>query len=332
MRILVTGGAGFIGSNFIRFWIEKHPKDRIVNLDKLTYAGHLSSLKDLPASRHRLVRGDICNANIVDTLVKNIDVIVHFAAESHVDRSIIRPGIFVRTNVVGTQVLLEAAVRHKVSRFHHISTDEVFGSLALSSTKKFSETTPYDPHSPYSASKAAADHLVRSYFHTFGLPITLSNCSNNYGPFQDPEKFIPRMITNLAQGKKIKIYGDGLYIRDWLFVTDHCRAIESIILKGKPGETYCVGGQHRLFNNLQIARKVISHMQVTPESIEFVQDRPGHDRKYAIDWSKISDKLGWEPQTDIDQGLRETIAWYTQNSSWWKPLKTRAESIYSKNP
>src|SRR3989344_2970102 len=258
MKILVTGGAGFIGSNFIRYWLTKYPKDQIINLDKLTYAGHLSSLQGLSENKnYTFIKGDICDAKLIGRVMKGVDLIVHFAAESHVDRSIEGPQVFVVTNIVGTQVLLDAARKYNVAHFHHVSTDEVFGDLPLGSPKKFSEKTNYDPSSPYSASKAASDHLVRAYHRTYGLPVTITNCSNNFGPFQDPEKFIPRFVTNLIEGEKIPIYGDGKYIRDWLYVEDHVRAIELVIKRGKPGETYLVGGQTRSINNLQIAKKLI---------------------------------------------------------------------------
>lgn len=331
MKLLVTGGAGFIGSNFIRYWLKEHPKDQIKNLDKLTYAGHLSSTKDFSQNKnYRFVKGNINNAKLVDTLAKEIDYLVHFAAESHVDRSILNATEFVRTNVMGTLVLLDAAVWNKVKRFHHVSTDEVFGSLEPGDNKKFDEKTPYDPHSPYSASKAGSDFLVRSYFDTHGLPITITNCSNNYGPYMDPEKLIPRFITNLILGRKVPVYGDGKQIRDWLYVEDHCRAIELALLKGKPGETYCVGGQDKLSNNLEITRMLLKLTGRDESFIEHVEDRKGHDRKYAIDWAKINKELGWKPKYDLDVWLGKTVKWYQDNEWWWKPLKKRAESIYKR--
>lgn len=329
MKLLVTGGAGFIGSNFIHYWLEKHPTDQIINLDHLTYAGHPESLFDVAKNpNYTFVRGDITDQKTVDKLVQEIDTVVHFAAETHVDRSILDPLIFVKTNVLGTQVLLEAARKFGNKRFHHISTDEVFGALPLGSDKKFSETTPYDPRSPYSASKAGSDHLVRSYFHTFGLPITITNCSNNFGPFQDTEKFLPRMITNLIMGDKVKIYGDGLYVRDWLYVLDHCTAIDAVLLRGKVGETYCVGGLTEDYSNLDITEKVLSFMDKDQTSIEYVTDRPGHDRRYAVDWSKINRELGWSPSADFEKRLKETVDWYINNEAWWKPLKEKSESVY----
>ncbi len=329
MNLLITGGAGFIGSNFIRYWLTHYPKDRIINLDKLTYAGHLSSLKDISGkANYQFIKGDICDAKIVDNVISRVDTVVHFAAESHVDRSIKDPAVCIKTNVLGTQMLLDFAVKYHVSRFHHISTDEVYGSLNLNTKAKFYEKTSYDPHSPYSASKAASDHLVRSYFHTFGLNTSITNCSNNFGPYQDPEKYIPRMITNLLSNQKIKIYGDGKNIRDWLFVDDHCFAIDLVIKNGKPGETYCVGGQKQLCNNLVVARKILRLLGKTDKEIEFVPDRPGHDRKYAVNWGKINKELHWQPSLDFDSALKQTVDWYTNNTWWWQPLKTQSESIY----
>jgi dTDP-glucose 4,6-dehydratase len=261
--------------------------------------------------------------------MRGVDVVVHFAAETHVDRSILDPSVFVRTNVLGTQVLLEAALKAGVRRFHHISTDEVFGSLEIGSKEKFNENTRYNPRSPYAASKAASDHLVRAYFHTFRLPITITNCSNNFGPYQNPEKFIPRMITDLILDRKVKIYGDGQYFRDWLHVEDHIRAIEVVIEKGKSGETYLVGGTQKDISNLEVAKMIISHFGKKAEDcIEFVKDRPGHDRRYAIDWSKINKELGWKPIFDVDRWFFLTVKWYKENTWWWMPLKEKAEKIY----
>jgi dTDP-glucose 4,6-dehydratase len=329
MKLLVTGGAGFIGSNFIRFWLERHPKDTLTNLDKLTYAGHLSSLKDVTGNPgYKFIKGDICDPKVVAKAMRGTDLIIHFAAETHVDRSILGASEFVRTNILGTQVLLEAARQAKVHRFHLVSTDEVFGSLTLRSVKKFDESTVYSPHNPYSASKAAADHLVRSYFHTFGLPVSITNCSNNFGPFQDPEKFIPRMIIHLINGKKVPVYGNGLQIRDWLHVIDHCRAIELVIAKGRPGQTYCVGGLTHDINNLQVTKKVLKIFGQDDASIEHVADRPGHDIRYAVNWTKINRELGWKPEHSFDDWLKSTVDWYKDNSWWWKPLLRRSESIY----
>jgi len=328
MKLFVTGGAGFIGSNFIRYWLKKHPKDKIINFDKLTYAGHLSSTKDFSLNKnYKFIKGDICNKKLVEKVMNGIDCVVNFAAETHVDRSIKDPSVFVRTNVLGTQVLLDAALKSKVKRFHHVSTDEVFGALSLNSKEKFTEKTIYNPRSPYSASKAGSDHLVRSYFHSFGLPITITNASNNFGQFQDPEKFLPRMITNLIVGEKIKIYGDGKHVRDWLYVEDHVRAIEMVIKKGKIGETYLVGDMTKDVNNLQIAKMLIKYFAADESSIEFVKDRPGHDRRYAVDWGKLK-KLGWKPKFDFETWLTKTVEWYRENEWWWGPLKKKAEIIY----
>ncbi|EKD67959.1 MAG: hypothetical protein ACD_48C00135G0002 [uncultured bacterium] len=323
MKILVTGGAGFIGSNFILYWMKHHADDAIVNLDKLTYAGNLENLTSVEKDpRYTFMKGDICNREDVDRAMNGIDMVVHFAAESHVDRSIAEPAPFVTTNVVGTHVLLESAVKQNVKRFHHVSTDEVYGELKLDDPSKFNERTPYSPRSPYSASKAGSDHLVQAYHATYGLPITITNCSNNYGPYQFPEKFIPLAITNILEGKKVPVYGDGLYVRDWLYVEDHCRGIEAVLTKGKVGETYCLGGVTEDINNLAVIKKILSHMGRDESMIEFVKDRPGHDRRYAMDWTKIKQELGWEPLHDFDTWLVKTIDWYKENEKWWKRVKT----------
>lgn len=332
MKILVTGGCGFIGSNFIRYWLKKNKKDYIINLDKLTYAGHLSSTKDFKkiSKNYKFIKGDICDPKVVEKAIKGVDVVVHFAAETHVDRSIKDPDVFIKTNILGTKTLLDASLKYNVKRFHHVSTDEVFGELPLGKGK-FDEKTSYDPRSPYSASKASSDHLVRSYYHTYGLPITISNCSNNYGPYQDTEKFIPRMVTNVINGGKIPIYGDGKYVRDWLFVEDHVRAIELILKKGKVGETYLIGGQKKDLNNLTIAKEVLKIFGKDEENyIEFVKDRAGHDRRYAVDWSKINKELGWKPKYDFKIWLQKTIDWYINNEWWWKEMKEVSEKFYAK--
>ncbi|MBI4096985.1 MAG: dTDP-glucose 4,6-dehydratase [Candidatus Levybacteria bacterium] len=345
MKILVTGGAGFIGSNLIHYWMKKYPKDYIVNLDALTYAGNLENLTDIEQNDHyTFIHGDICDTSVVAQAMQGVDIVVHFAAESHVDRSILEAAPFVTTNVVGTQILLVAALEQKVKRFHHISTDEVFGSLELNDPNKFNESTRYDPRSPYAASKAGSDHLVRAYATTYGLPITISNCSNNFGPYQFPEKFIPLAITNLLEGKKIPIYGDGLYVRDWLYVEDHCRAIDLILQKGKSGETYCVGGVtedlpalpagrqavRQGLNNLEVIKKILIILGKDEDMIEFVKDRPGHDRRYAVDWSKIKTELGWEPLNNFDEWLDRTVSWYRDNAAWWKNIKSGEYKTYYK--
>lgn len=328
---MVTGGAGFIGSNFVKYWLDKYPKDSVVVLDALTYAGrreNLASFKGNP--NFSFVKGNICNADLVDSLTKSVDTVVHFAAESHVDRSVSGPGEFVHTNVWGTFTLLEAARKYH-TRFHHVSTDEVFGSLPRDSKDKFQENTPYDPRSPYSASKAGSDHLVRAYFHTYGLPVTITNCSNNYGPNHFPEKFIPLTITNLLEGKKVPIYGDGGQKRDWLYVTDHCRAIDLVLQKGVLGETYCVGGYipgpDGEISNLELTKKILKLMNLGEEWIEYVKDRPGHDQKYAINWDKLKN-IGYEPEVSLDEGLAMAIAWYKQNTKWWKKIKGESFKDY----
>ena len=322
MKLLVTGGAGFIGSNFILYWMKNHPDDAVVNLDKLTYAGNLENLKNVEENpKYSFVQGDICDASVVNNAMQGVDTVVHFAAESHVDRSIIEPASFVMTNVVGTQVLLDAALKNNVKKFHHVSTDEVFGALPLDPLIKFDEKTPYDPHSPYSASKAASDHLVRSYYDTFGLPITISNCSNNFGPYQFPEKVIPLAITNLLENKKIPVYGDGLYVRDWLYVEDHCRAIDLILHKGKIGETYCIGGNGEK-ENIWIVKKLLELLGKGDGLIEYVKDRPGHDRRYAINFDKIKNELSWEPSVSLEEGLVKTVEWFKENREWWQRVKS----------
>ena len=336
-KLLVTGGAGFIGSNFIHYWIKKHPEDKIVNLDALTYAGNLENLKSIETPprvdeasprveagnpNYKFIKINICEKEKINEIIsiEKPDAIIHFAAESHVDRSILGPEEFVRTNVLGTFNLLESARQNGNIRFHHISTDEVFGSLGPNDTL-FNETTPYDPRSPYSASKASSDHLVRAYFHTFGLPITISNCSNNYEPFQFPEKLMPLFITNLIENKKIPLYGDGMNVRDWLFVEDHCEAIDLILQKGKIGETYCVGGNCEKTNK-EITYKILELLGKGEEMIEFVADRKGHDRRYAIDSSKIQRELGWAPKNNFESGIEKTVTWYQENENWWKKIKS----------
>lgn len=321
MKILVTGGAGFIGSNFIHYWLREHPDDEIVNLDALTYAANLESLADVENHPHyQFVKGDITDAALVDGLVAACDLIVHFAAESHVDRSIADSAAFIKTNVEGTRVLLEAARRQGLKRFHHVSTDEVFGALDFDSPK-FSEKTPYDPRSPYSASKAASDHLVRSYYHTYGLPITISNCSNNYGPYQHPEKLIPHFVTNLLKGEPVTVYGDGKNIRDWIYVDDHNRGLDLIISKGRIGETYCLGGNSEC-DNLSLTKDILRLMGQGEDKIEYVTDRLGHDFRYAIDFSKAATELGFAPQVTLAEGLAQTIKWYQDHPSWWRRLRS----------
>lgn len=331
MKLLVTGGAGFIGSNYIHYWIKNHPEDEIINLDKLTYCGNLDNLKGIKQKKnYQFVKGDICNGKLVNKLMEKIDKVVHFAAESHVDRSIMEPATFIRTNVIGTQILLEAALNNKVKHFHHISTDEVFGALKLGDTEKFDENTRYNPRSPYSASKAASDHLVRAYYVTYDLPVTITNTSNNYGPYQYPEKLLALAITNLIENKKVPIYGDGQYIRDWLYVEDHVQAIDLVLQKGKIGETYCIGGLTDDINNLEIIKKVLKIMNKDESFLEYVKDRPGHDRRYAIDWTKAKNELGYEPKFNLDTYLEKTIQWYQANEWWWRKLKSKEYQEYYK--
>lgn len=350
-HVLITGGAGFIGTNFVRHLLAAEPAVQIVNLDALTYAGSLENLKGLTdEKRHTFIQGSICDRTLVDRLLRDhkIDTIVHFAAESHVDRSIHGPGAFVQTNIVGTFTLLEAVrsawsqvsgLKSQVSpfRFHHVSTDEVFGSLNPSDPS-FTETTSYDPSSPYSASKAASDHLVRAYARTYGLPVTITNCSNNYGPYQFPEKLIPLMILNALQGKPLPVYGDGQQIRDWLYVTDHCEAIHAVLLRGKPGETYNVGGDNQppnieivrticeLISDLRPLTSASSSLIPHPSSlIQHVPDRPGHDRRYAMNISKIKSELGWQPRESLATGLRRTVQWYLAHPDWIASIRKQAE-------
>lgn len=334
-NVLVTGGAGFIGSNFVHYLLGTEQEVQVVNLDLLTYAGSLENLKNLPhQDRYTFVQGDICNRDLVNSLLREdqIDTVVHFAAESHVDRSILGPEPFIQTNVFGTFSLLEAARQYWIVesnlpldqvRFHHVSTDEVYGSLGPDDPA-FSETTPYAPNSPYAASKASSDHLVRAYFHTYGLPVTITNCSNNYGPRQFPEKLIPLIILNAIAGKPLPVYGDGQQIRDWLFVDDHCEAIWMVLKKGNLGETYNIGGGNQPAN-LTIVETICDLLdEMQPDSpnkphrslISFVTDRPGHDRRYAIDISKVSRELNWEPHHHLTDGLRETMIWYLNNLDW----------------
>lgn len=317
MKLLVTGGCGFIGSNFIRYWLKNHPADEIINIDKLTYAGHLSSTEDFQNNpRYRFIQGDICDLNLVQEAMNGVDTIVHFAAESHVDRSIVDPMVFIKTNVLGTANLLHLALKNHIKKFHLISTDEVFGQLKKDDPA-FDEQTPYRPRTPYAASKASADHLVRAYFETYGLPITITNCSNNFGPYHDPEKLIPRVITNLLTAKKVPLMGKGENIRDWLFVEDHCQAIETVLKKGRVGESYCVGGEEK--TNLEVTKMILELLGKDESSIDYVEHRLGHDFRYAINSSKIA-KLGWKPRYNFEEGIFQTVKWYKENNWWWEPL------------
>jgi len=315
MKLLVTGGAGFIGSNFVHYILEKHPDYAVVDLDALTYAGNpenLAGVMDSP--RHRFVQGRIEDGKLVDSLMEGVDAVVNFAAESHVDRSILEPQLFILTNVLGTQVLLDAALRHKVRRFCQVSTDEVYGALVLGTTEKFSEDSPLRPNSPYAASKTAADLLVRAYHRTYGLPVVISRCSNNYGPRQHPEKFIPTVILNALHDRPVPIYGDGLYVRDWIHVRDHCRAIDLIMHKGKIDEVYNVGTDNE-WANIELARRILRILDKPEALLQSVKDRPGHDRRYAIDSGKLTRELGWKPSVPFDRGLAETVRWYSERQT-----------------
>ncbi len=328
MKLFVTGGAGFIGSNFILYWMKRYPEDFIINYDALTYAGNLENLESVADNAHyQFVRGTICDSQAVEAAMTGADVVVHFAAESHVDRSILAPDTFIETNIKGTFVLLEVAKKLGI-RFHHVSTDEVFGSLALGSTDKFMLHTPYMPNSPYSASKASADHLVRAYHVTYGLATTISNCSNNFGPYMFPEKLIPLVITNLLEGKKVPIYGLGNQVRDWLYVEDHCRAIDLILHQGTVGKTYLVGGQTEDVTNLEVVQRIMAIMGKSEDMIEHVTDRPGHDVRYAIDWSETEKELGYHPQYSFDEYLQKTIQWYVDHQSWWQRVKSGEYQTY----
>jgi dTDP-glucose 4,6-dehydratase len=331
MKILITGGLGFIGSNFIRYWLKNHPGDEIVNFDKITYAANTRSLSDLENNpNYKFIQGDICDSQAVDSVMQDINIVVHFAAESHVDRSIDDPSLFVKTNVLGTYNLLNSALKHNIERFHHISTDEVFGTIDINdTTTQFNEETPYDPSSPYSASKASSDHFVRAFIKTFKLPATITNCSNNYGPYQHPEKLLPRFISNLIENKKVPVYGQGLNFRDWLYVEDHCSAIEAVLLRGKIGETYCIGGLKGGTRNIDLIKMLLKVMGKDESYIEYVADRPAHDN-YSVNWSKINKELGWEPKYTLETGLKATVDWYMQNQEWWTETKKEAEEFYKK--
>ena len=326
-NIIVTGGCGFIGSNFVHYVVNNHPDVRVAVLDKLTYAGNRENIASLPSDRVELVVGDICDAGLLDRLVPGHDAIVHYAAESHNDNSIADPEPFLRTNVEGTFCLLQAARKFGV-RYHHVSTDEVYGDLALDDPARFTEETPYRPSSPYSSTKAASDHLVRAWHRTFGVRATISNCSNNYGPYQHVEKFIPRQITNILDGVRPKLYGDGRNVRDWIHTDDHSSAVWTILTKGEMGETYLIGADGERFN-IDVLRAILERMGRPADDFDWVRDRPGHDRRYAIDSTKLRRELGWEPKhTDFSEGLDQTIAWYTENRAWWEPVKAATEARY----
>ena len=327
-HILVTGGAGFIGSNFVHHLLER-TQHTVTVLDKMTYAANAASLAGLDESRFKLVVGDIADRELTDELVAQADAVIHYAAESHNDNSLANPEPFIHTNLIGTFTLLEAVRKHG-TRYHHISTDEVFGDLALDDPAKFTETTPYNPSSPYSSTKAGSDLLVRAWVRSFGIEATISNCSNNYGPYQHIEKFIPRQITNILSGLTPKLYGEGLNVRDWIHASDHSSAVLHILESGKIGETYLIGADGEE-NNITVLRTILRLMGKDENDFEHVIDRPGHDMRYAIDGTRLREELGWEPQfTDFEAGLADTIAWYTDNRSWWEPLKAEVEAKYAK--
>lgn len=321
MKLLVTGGAGFIGSNFVLYMLKHHPDYEIVNIDALTYAGNLENLKSIENNpKHSFIKVDITDAQAIDQLMQQgIDVVVNFAAESHVDRSILEPEVFVKTNVLGTQVLLDVAKKYNVTKFVQVSTDEVYGSLG--ETGLFTEETPLQPNSPYSASKAGGDLLVRAYHETFGLPVNITRCSNNYGPYQFPEKLIPLMISRALSDQQLPVYGDGLNIRDWLYVEDHCSAIDLVIHQGKLGEVYNIGGNNER-TNVHIVKTVLEELGKPEALISYVQDRPGHDRRYGIDPTKTMNELGWKPKHSFETGIKETIRWYLDNEEWWTRIQS----------
>ena len=327
-HLLVTGGAGFIGSNFVHYLLD-NTEHTVTVLDKMTYAANKASLDGLDGTRFNLIVGDIADRELTDELVAQADAVIHYAAESHNDNSLANPEPFIHTNLVGTFTLLEAVRRHG-TRYHHISTDEVFGDLALDDPVKFTETTPYNPSSPYSSTKAGSDLLVRAWVRSFGIEATISNCSNNYGPYQHIEKFIPRQITNILSGLTPKLYGEGLNVRDWIHASDHSSAVLRILESGKIGETYLIGADGEE-NNITVLRTILRLMGKDENDFEHVIDRPGHDMRYAIDGTRLREELGWEPQfTDFEAGLADTIAWYTDNRSWWEPLKAEVEAKYAK--
>lgn len=327
MKLLVTGGAGFIGSNFVLYMLREHPEYQIINVDALTYAGNLENLKSIENNpNHTFVKADICDAAKMDELVsQGVDVVVNFAAESHVDRSILEPDVFVKTNVLGTQVLLDAAKKHNITKFVQVSTDEVYGTLG--ETGLFTEETPLTPNSPYSASKAGGDLIVRAYHETFGLPVNITRCSNNYGPFQFPEKLIPLIISRALADEALPVYGDGLNIRDWLYVEDHCSAIDLVIHEGKNGEVYNIGGNNER-TNIHIVKTILEQLGKPESLIKYVEDRPGHDRRYGIDPTKTMTELGWKPKHNFETGIQATIQWYLDNKEWWTRIASGEYQAY----
>ncbi len=328
MKILVTGGAGFIGSNFVHYLVKKYPEYEITVVDALTYAGSRDRLKAVK-DKIKFHQADVSDATAMDQLIAGHDFIAHFAAHSHVDRSIADPGPFLQSNVIGTDVLARAALKHGVKRFHHVSTDEVFGSLELGGSEKFNEQTAYDPRSPYSASKAASDHLVRAYGETYGLPYTITNCSNNYGPYDSPGRVIPVFISSALENKPLPIYGQGQAVRDYLFVQDHCSAIDAAMHKGEIGQTYCVGGGAQR-NGVEVAETILGALGKPKDMVEFVKDRPGHDMRYDIDSSFIQQKLGWQPSVSFEEGIAKTVDWYKKNQPWWQAFQKRMDLMRDK--
>lgn len=327
-NIIVTGGCGFIGSNFVRYMVRNHPEVHITVIDALTYAGNIENIAGLPGDQVEFIHGNICDEDLLNRVVPGHDAIVHYAAESHNDNSIANPEPFIQTNVVGTFRLIQVARKFDV-RYHHVSTDEVYGDLALDDPARFTEETPYRPSSPYSSTKASSDMLVRAWFRTYGLKMTISNCSNNYGPYQHVEKFIPRQITNILEGIRPKLYGDGLNVRDWINTEDHSSAVWTILTQGRLGETYLIGADGER-DNITVLRDILRVMGKDENDFDHVKDRPGHDRRYAIDSSKLRKELGWTPaHTDFESGLRETIDWYRGNRQWWEPVKAATEARYS---
>jgi dTDP-glucose 4,6-dehydratase len=327
MKVVITGGAGFIGSNLVRFWLDRFPEDSITVVDSLSYAGRRESLADLLGGpRIRFLQKSIADAPAMEEAARGAELVLHLAAESHNDRAIAEPLPFVETNVLGTAVLLEACRRHDVARFHHVSTDEVYGSLPLDPTVHFTESSPYAPRGPYSASKAGSDHLVRAWHETYGLRTTISNSGNNFGPYQFPEKLIPLAITRLLRGARVPLYGDGRNVRDWIYVLDHCRAIDLIAHRGTPGATYLVSAGNEL-SNVDLIGRILERMGRARDSIEWVADRKGHDRRYALDSSRLRDELGWSPETGFGEALGLTIDWYRRSESWWSPLLSSPSGV-----
>lgn len=328
-NLLVTGGCGFIGSNFVHYVVEHHPNVHVTVLDALTYAGNIENIKGLPEDQVEFIHGNICDQALLERVVPGHDAIVHYAAESHNDNSIANPEPFIQTNVVGTFRLIQAARKFDV-RYHHVSTDEVYGDLALDDPSKFTEKTPYNPSSPYSSTKAASDMLVRAWFRTYGLKMTISNCSNNYGPYQHVEKFIPRQITNILEGHRPKLYGDGLNVRDWIHTEDHSSAVWTILTRGQLGSTYLIGANGER-NNITVMRDILRVMGKNENDFDHIKDRPGHDRRYAIDSTKLQRELGWRPiHTDFEKGLKKTVDWYRDNRDWWEPSKAATEARYKR--